>query len=435
MRSASSVKTLLVARWTACAAFLAWSAAACAHSERPATTAAAFSVRDSAGTRIVENSRPLAGGSGEWARVDSEPSLEIGVVQGLAPYTFSWLGGAVEAPNGDIVIVDGETSEIRVFDPEGKHLRTFGGKGGGPGEFRGAPVIRLVPPDTVLAWDGDHHRLTWFTLAGEFVRDRSLTGSAAMRASALEWGVNIWQLLPDGTAIGQSDTGYYAQRDGLMQEPLRLVAVRVASGDVWATRNLPEQPKVYVGNTQARAILYPTIGPHNWAVRVAPPSLVVADDPEGRWVLSVYDLDGALTGSVRTAVPRRAVTHKLADSARTLLRERARGYLSGRSLMNAMTGVDRIPMPDSTPAISAVFVDDQDRLWVERWSGGWEKAGMDTYDVLDRSGRWLGWVAVRRGSTRLLSVGYGHLLFEWRGPLGVSHVRQYRVHRIVESTN
>ncbi len=44
----------------------------------------------------------------------------------------------LEDDEGNIYVLDAQVSEIIVFSPEGEHLRTIGGEGEGPGEFRGA---------------------------------------------------------------------------------------------------------------------------------------------------------------------------------------------------------------------------------------------------------------------------------------------------------
>src|SRR5690606_5816123 len=94
-------------------------------------------VRDSAGVRVVRNLAPAWSGSAEdaWS-LSLEPILEIGVLEGDPAYMFSQMRGPRRLSDGSIVVLDGATSEVRIFDAEGRHLRTFGRKGQGPGEFQ-----------------------------------------------------------------------------------------------------------------------------------------------------------------------------------------------------------------------------------------------------------------------------------------------------------
>lgn len=423
--SASSrpiVKTRPLSFLMTAAALLALSCASCADSDRLANT---LVIRDSAGIRIAEYAWPSAAMSAIWASVEPEPTVEIGLAEGLAPYLFWRVESAFEATSGEILVVDQGTREIRVFDGRGTHVRTFAGSGQGPGEFGGNPTVRLVPPDTVLGWDSRQRRLTWFTLDGKLAKERALAGTEAGDAPPRAMNASRWELHPQGTLVGLASAPS-GPRTALVQDQLMLLIVRGASGRIRWIRDLPSYPRLWVGRSSTEAVLYPTAGPHNWGIRVAPPSIVVADDPQGRWALSIYDLDGTLMGSIRAAIPRRE-TADLARAARTWL------LAQDHDLPPADRGdyelaVQRMPVPDSAPAISWLFVDANDRVWVQRWRGWWEQEeGSDIYDVIDPSGQWLGWVEVSRSFGRILSIGEDHILFRQTGALDAPRVRKHRL--------
>lgn len=113
--------------------------AACSSESREVPSA---TVQDSAGIRMVENVVP--GGDVPVYGTVGEPDLEIGVVEGDPVYVFSFVADARTLPNGDVVVVDGgfqgTEQELRIFDSGGRHLRTIGRRGKGPGEF-----TRLTP--------------------------------------------------------------------------------------------------------------------------------------------------------------------------------------------------------------------------------------------------------------------------------------------------
>lgn len=46
-------------------------------------------------------------------------------------------------PDGRFAVADAQAEEVRIFDPDGRHLRTFGGKGAGPGELQGMQGVHL----------------------------------------------------------------------------------------------------------------------------------------------------------------------------------------------------------------------------------------------------------------------------------------------------
>lgn len=60
--------------------------------------------------------------------------------------------------------------EVRIFDRDGQQIRTFGGEGESPGEFRRLSWLGRADGDTLVTYDTDLRRATWFTYSGEVVR-------------------------------------------------------------------------------------------------------------------------------------------------------------------------------------------------------------------------------------------------------------------------
>lgn len=115
-----------------------------------AATAAAQSVRDSAGVRLVSyDARSVA--PQRWS-VEARPVLEIGGADGSGPTEFSDIVGVVSLANGTIVVGNMKTNELRYFDRAGTFLRSAGRSGQGPGEFM--QLWRVAARhDTVVAFD------------------------------------------------------------------------------------------------------------------------------------------------------------------------------------------------------------------------------------------------------------------------------------------
>jgi len=89
--------------------------------------------RDSAGIVIVENFAPAWQGADAW-EVVSPATVEIGVAEGEDVYQLFDVSGATRLGNGTIVVANAGTQEIRFCGADGRHLRTAGGSGRGPGE-------------------------------------------------------------------------------------------------------------------------------------------------------------------------------------------------------------------------------------------------------------------------------------------------------------
>jgi hypothetical protein len=78
--------------------------------------------------------------------------------------------------NGAVYAADARDMRILAFDAEGRHLRTFGTKGAGPGEFRAIDDIALIG-DTLFVLDGTQRRLTLFSVDGKHISTRPWPGS------------------------------------------------------------------------------------------------------------------------------------------------------------------------------------------------------------------------------------------------------------------
>lgn len=111
------------------------------------------SVRDSAGVRIVESTSGAWDSASAWV-IGEQPVVQIGAADSDEPaMLLTRVEGLTRLSDGRIVILDGQTSEVRWFTPEGEHIVTRGGKGKGPGEFTYAMALVAMGGDTVLVRD------------------------------------------------------------------------------------------------------------------------------------------------------------------------------------------------------------------------------------------------------------------------------------------
>ncbi len=122
---------------------------------------------DSAGVQIVTSERL---GTNARCVLGDAPILSIGAVEGDEPHLFYQIRHAARLSDGSIAVVDGSSREVRIFSATGEHLRSMGGAGDGPGEFRGPWLLWVLPGDTL--WVGDYipWRFNVFSPAGEFSR-------------------------------------------------------------------------------------------------------------------------------------------------------------------------------------------------------------------------------------------------------------------------
>ncbi|MDX1390584.1 MAG: 6-bladed beta-propeller, partial [Acidobacteriota bacterium] len=142
-------------------------AAGACESDRAASSASLVS--DSAGVEIVTSSAP-AWSAGAGYHVSDDPITVVGGIDDDPSTSFGWISGAVRLSDGRLVVLDGQSQDLRVFDRAGNLLATWGRAGEGPGEFVRAFHVTSLPGDTVAVFDGGNARVTFFSPAGEVVR-------------------------------------------------------------------------------------------------------------------------------------------------------------------------------------------------------------------------------------------------------------------------
>jgi hypothetical protein len=119
--------------------------------------------RDSAGVRIVEI--PSAIDLPMWT-IDTNPVVRVGDRPGDPAHELFRVRSAVQLDDGRIVVGSQGSYDVRIFDANGNHLRTFGRQGSGPGEFQWLGNL-LVDNDTIFTFDWQLQRATAFTFEGE----------------------------------------------------------------------------------------------------------------------------------------------------------------------------------------------------------------------------------------------------------------------------
>lgn len=119
------------------------------------------------GVRIVENrtNHPPQ----RWI-ASGEPLLEVGGASPPQGHDIHRVTGVERLEHDRWAIADDSRKEIRIFDTSGRLLRTIGGEGGGPGEFRQIAGLYFVGGDSLAAWDPREQRLTVFDSSGKVAR-------------------------------------------------------------------------------------------------------------------------------------------------------------------------------------------------------------------------------------------------------------------------
>jgi sugar lactone lactonase YvrE len=87
------------------------------------------------------------------------------------------------APNGDVFVAQGHTpgagrgdARVLKFDKDGRFIKSWGGKGNGPGQFDVAHGITFDPKGLLWVMDRENQRIQVFDTNGTFVREQKYKG-------------------------------------------------------------------------------------------------------------------------------------------------------------------------------------------------------------------------------------------------------------------
>ncbi len=367
----------------------------------PDSPAYSVSVRDSAGTRLVEH-RALPDSLENWS-IASQPDVSIGALEGTGPDVFGRVADVVETSEGVIVVADGFDRELRAFDSAGVHLWSAGQRGEGPGEFEVITAVSVIRGDSIAVFDGNALRVTIFTEFGVFARDYRLADPIATRPPGRTAGITrAGQLVGLGSKPSPlpGQTARYETFVGpVFYDP---VGSPVAEGP-----SLSAGDFVILRNNDARRSYTSTALPMGRRIQLAVGPETIAVATQQHFEILRYNGSGSLIEVLRVATP--AVPPD-EDRYEAMVGGSIGGFL-----------------PDSLPALDRIHLDVADRLWVEDYVPPYE----------DRTAGW--WVFSSDGNLQARAtipadfsprvIGEDHVLGVTEYSLGVDYVERRRLLR------
>ncbi len=392
-----------------------------------AAPAAAQTVRDSAGVRIVENDKPLWKDREAWTVADT-PGIDIGRADGLPAYQFDGVGGVHLLSDGGLVTADMGSMQLRFFDENGAVVRTVGRRGQGPGEFRHNLILLSGPGDTLLVIDTFNH--------GQFFApDGSLLRAFEFKPSAGVDVADFHGFLRDGTLVASSDPAFGQPPPRAPTRPLRvsmkIVRVSRAGG---VLNSIAESPFLVIAPGQPAAPM--VYGPLA-SVAAADSEVVVGFGDN--YELRRYGEGGALHTVIRRKWARSPVRLLYKDAFHdALLTPRPGRSLSSQARAAMEKQYREAVFADYLPAYLDVLVDAARNVWVMDTDlphavnrTMFRAAPVDQpahWSVFDPGGRWLGtvetpaWFMVRE-------IGEDHVAGVFLDDEDVEHVRVYALHK------
>ena len=315
---------------------------------------------------VVVTSAPLS--SDATCTISEEPTLVIGDNEHDDNQWFSVIRGTGRLSDGSIVVADHSAAEVRIYDRQGRHLRSMGRSGEGPGEFRQPLGVWVTSGDVIWAGDFRPWRYNVFTAEGELVRQVNLNPvylNSSRGGGVLDNGftINARQRLGSKPDFSERQSFFVEVHDpsgNLVDGPLKMLGprqgtIRGGPSNFVTSELFGSRPDIdAVGSTIA-------------LVHGSKPEVLLLDQTLDVKMIMRYDDPG------------QNVTDAHVRAWRANRRER-RGD-AWRESDDAAVSPDR-PVADMFPYISTVKIGRDGRIWVKRHSlpsedRGWLAFGAD----------------------------------------------------------
>jgi hypothetical protein len=375
--------------------------------------------------------------------ISQHPVISVGLSDGDEAYQLFKVRSAFQLESGVLVVASDGTHDLRFYDAQGRHIRTVGRRGRGPGEFELLWYARAIHGDTIVVWDVGQRRASFFDpdgdltgevtidLSGHFVEVNGLSTPAfpvemVVRRDGfllIQPGSLTFTLSPDGTPNLNA-----VAADGAFQliHPLFLVdrdgsvvqTVGPVPGSEWFIKDGIRHTRFF------GAELHMAGGRETFVVGAGKPSTFSR-------LTGQNDLQRVETGMPE--VP-------LSDAA---WEERLRLAMPGPPNQARADRLRAMPKPATLPAYSALLVDDEDRVWVQEFDAARssrvvpytvgvspDRFGVagDTqrWAVFDRNGRLLGRLTLPT-NLRITDIARGRLTAVDYDELGVERVQVFEL--------
>ncbi|HZD05550.1 MAG TPA: 6-bladed beta-propeller, partial [Longimicrobiales bacterium] len=323
-----------------------------------------------AGRIVVRN-----GGEPLWAEGEAwrlTEAVRVGVAEGDGPDVFGQIRAVELDPEGRMYVLDAQASEVRIFTADGFHVRTVGRPGEGPGELGGPAGLAWGPDGALWVMDFRNARYTAFDPeTGEVVAERrrpfgffALPWPGGFDREGRLWDTGLARVegTPGLMSLVRLDSAFLPMDTVRAPRQDESASILFTRGDGTLVMSMPD----------------PYAPRPVWALW-SRGGIIASDGVE--YVLHLEAPGGDTVRTIALDRPRPAVSRTERDSVTTAFRETA------AELAGDASPVRDPRVPDTKPALRAVFEDDRNHLWVQPYRTEGEPAA---WDVFDPEGRYLG---------------------------------------------
>jgi len=309
-------------------------------------------VKTEDGIPVVYNPKEPVKIKGLPSKVTLKEDLTIGKDTENPNYMFSRLRYCRVDDEEYMVIVDAKECQIKVYDRDGKHFRSFGSKGQGPGEIGFLYYLAIFQGNKIVVYDQTNAKVIFFSREGKLLKEVP---------SGKHRGLRKFEMDSEGCFYATSITFDEAK----MLFDLRRFSPTLEPLATFAASELSMQPQVgwafwpelSVQITRDENLVW--LNPFNYELTLV--------NREGRALRKIIkDCDPV---EITEAHKKRLIRQDWGD----------RGVRPGI----------KYKIPRHFPPISAFYVDGEDRIYVRTYDYIMKDGiQLDRYDVFDPEGRY-----------------------------------------------
>jgi len=304
-------------------------------------------------------------------------------------------------PQGRLFILDPQSHRVHVFDAEGRHLRSMGRQGQGPGEFQAPNGLEVGDDGTLYVQHRNAGGVHVFSAGGDFrrlIRVGSSAGSPVRGSLRVDVGGRLFW-----------ENGLHFMGGRQMSPGRSIVALDPDSGEaglVFAQSDpdampgigLTESGQVRIDMATVMSTEPPAFTPRfSWDV-LGDGTVVVSDGIS--YEIGLWDEAGAERGRIQRDIPPRAT--RRADRAAEIERRRARLEAGGTGVsvggeaamltaQEIVSHLRTLTFRDRIPVIAGLRASPGGLLWIERWRRPTDSP-VAPIDLVRSDGRYLGTV-------------------------------------------
>ncbi len=387
--------------------------AACGGRENATTTSTTV---DSAGVTIVTSAESAWGARG--MSVDTNPVLRLGAEE-AGPYQFSFIPSARLLEDGGVAVVEMSANEIRLFDAEGKHFRSVGRRGQGPGEFQVISGPFPKSGDSLVAYDQIARRVTIFALAdGEarVVRSQAVPGTRGSYNATGAFG--------DGRLVLYNPGGGFRPdlQPGLQWVTTEVVVLDPADGTGHIIGRLPSRQQFVLPGGDTK----PVVPAHGAIHAVAKDGFFWGTSD--RYEMRFHDTAGTLRRILRRPVVPRPVTPAMIETWIEANLKEVREREGEAAVAKHRLSYEEWHFGDRVPLFDRAFVDGEGRLWVGSFDWPESQTAPRRWSIFAPNGAWLGDVDAP-ANLRIVDCRDDRVLGIWQEEGEAPFVQVHRVRR------